>query len=155
MDYPKTGNETYVSFSISNTMLEGLGKSTITREPVSADYLKELFAKYGVIVSIKPEQQPLLRRVNELYGLNLEIPESLKIIQLSEQHRRLVVITAMGLRRKSGTLLPSYTNEELEEATFGFDKFYVQSVHYDDLVKENETLRKSLDAEIAWRTRDD
>ena len=40
MDYPKTGNETYVSFSISNTMLEGLGKSTITREPVSADYLK-------------------------------------------------------------------------------------------------------------------
>ena len=48
MDYPKTGNETYVSFSISNTMLEGLGKSTITREPVSADYLKELFAKYGV-----------------------------------------------------------------------------------------------------------
>ena len=100
MDYPKTGNETYVSFSISNTMLEGLGKSTITREPVSADYLKELFAKYGVIVSIKPEQQPLLRRVNELYGLNLEIPESLKIIQLSEQHRRLVVITAMGLRRK-------------------------------------------------------
>ena len=37
MDYPKTGNETYVSFSISNTMLEGLGKSTITREPVSAD----------------------------------------------------------------------------------------------------------------------
>ena len=85
MDYPKTGNETYVSFSISNTMLEGLGKSTITREPVSADYLKELFAKYGVIVSIKPEQQPLLRRVNELYGLNLEIPESLKIIQLSEQ----------------------------------------------------------------------
>ena len=140
MDYPKTGNETYVSFSISNTMLEGLGKSTITREPVSADYLKELFAKYGVIVSIKPEQQPLLRRVNELYGLNLEIPESL---------------TAMGLRRKSGTLLPSYTDEELEEATFGFDKFYVQSVHYDDLVKENETLRKNLDAEIAWRTRDD
>jgi len=111
MDYPKTGNETYVSFSISNTMLEGLGKSTITREPVSADYLKELFAKYGVIVSIKPEQQPLLRRVNELYGLNLEIPDSLKIIQLSEQHRRLVVITAMGLRRKSGTLLPSYTDD--------------------------------------------
>ena len=48
-----------------------------------------------------------------------------------------------------------YTDEELEEATFGFDKFYVQSVHYDDLVKENETLRKNLDAEIAWRTRDD
>ena len=61
----------------------------------------------------------------------------------------------MGLRRKSGTLLPSYTDDELEEATFGFDKFYVQSVHYDDLVKENETLRKNLDAEIAWRTRDD
>ena len=47
------------------------------------------------------------------------------------------------------------SDEELEEATFGFDKFYVQSVHYDDLVKENETLRKNLDAEIAWRTRDD
>ena len=46
-------------------------------------------------------------------------------------------------------------DEELEEATFGFDKFYVQSVHYDDLIKENETLRKNLDAEIAWRTRDD
>ena len=86
---------------------------------------------------------------------NPNYAESLKIIQLSEQHRRLVVITAMGLRRKSGTLLPSYTDDELEEATFGFDKFYVQSVHYDDLVKENETLRKNLDAEIAWRTRDD
>lgn len=155
MDYPKTGNETYVSFSISNTMLEGLGKSTITREPVSADYLKDLFAKHGVIVSIRPEQQPLLRRVNELYDLGLEIPESLKIIQLSEQHRRLVVITAQGLQRKHGALLPSYTDEELQEATFGFDKFYVQTVHYDELVKENEELRKNLDAEIAWRTRDD
>ena len=72
MDYPKTGNETYVSFSISNTMLEGLGKSTITREPVSADYLKELFAKYAVIGYIKPEQQPILRRENELYVLTQE-----------------------------------------------------------------------------------
>jgi len=155
MKYPKTGNEVYVSFSISNTMLEGIGKGTITREPVSADYLKELFSKYGVTVSIRPEQAPLLQRVNELTGLDLEVPTSLKIVQLSEKNRRLVVINTQGLRRAKGMLLPEYTAEELEEATFGFDKFYVQTRHYDELVKENEELRKNLDAEIAWRTRDD
>ena len=155
MSYPKTGNEVFVSFSISNTMLDGLGKSTITREPVSADYLKNLFAKYGVIVSAKPEQRALLERVNELYGLELDIPESLKIIQLSEKHRRLVVINSQGLRRSRGTLLPEYSEEELAEATFGFDKFYVQTRHYDELIAENEELRKNLDAEVAWRTRDD
>ena len=53
MDYPQTGNEVYISFSLSNTMFTGIGKGTITREDVSADYLKDLFQKYGVIVSAK------------------------------------------------------------------------------------------------------
>ncbi len=66
MSYPKTGNEVYVSFNLSNTMLSGIGKGTITREDVSADYLKNLFAQYGVVVSAKPEQRKLLERVNEL-----------------------------------------------------------------------------------------
>lgn len=51
MRYPQTGNEVFVSFSLSNTMFSGIGKGTITREEVSADYLKALFSKYGVIVS--------------------------------------------------------------------------------------------------------
>ena len=53
MAYPQTGKEVFVSFSMSNTMLTGIGKGTITREDVSADYLKDLFGKYGVIVSAK------------------------------------------------------------------------------------------------------
>ena len=84
MSYPKTGNEVFVSFSLSNTMFSGLGKGTITREEVSADYLKDLFQKYGVMVSAKPEQRKLLERVNTIYDLGLDIPETLKIIQLSE-----------------------------------------------------------------------
>lgn len=40
MSYPKTGEEVYVSLNLSNTMLTGLGKGTITREDVSVDYLK-------------------------------------------------------------------------------------------------------------------
>ena len=60
MSYPKTGEEVYVSLNLSNTMLTGIGKGTITREEVSADYLKRLFARYGVIVSAKPEQRRLL-----------------------------------------------------------------------------------------------
>ena len=91
MRYPQTGNEVFVSFSLSNTMFSGIGKGTITREEVSADYLKALFSKYGVIVSAKPEQRRLLERVNALYDLELEIPDALKIIQLSEKNRRLVV----------------------------------------------------------------
>ncbi len=154
MSYPKTGKEVYVSFSISNTMMEGMGKGTITREPVSADYLRDLFEKYGVLISAKPEQRPLLERVNALYDLGLDIPESLKIIQLSEKNRRLVVITTQGLRRTGGALLPSYSPEELDEATFGFVKYYVQHRHYDDLVAENEALKKRLETEKAWRERD-
>ena len=73
MAYPKTGNEVFVSFSLSNTMFSGIGKGTITREDVSADYLKDLFKKYGVIVSAKPEQRRLLELINERYGLELEI----------------------------------------------------------------------------------
>ena len=45
MSYPQTGNEVYVSFSLSNTMFTGIGKGTITREDVSVDYLKELKEK--------------------------------------------------------------------------------------------------------------
>ena len=153
MSYPHTGNEVYIGFSLSNTMLSGIGKGTITREDVSADYLKSLFEKYGVVVSAKPEQRKLLERVNELYDLKLEIPESLKIIQLSEKNRRLVVINAQGLRRSNGSLLPQYSPEEFEEATFSFVKYYVQSRHYDELVAENEKLKKELDAEVAWRNR--
>ena len=153
MSYPKTGNEVFVSFSLSNTMFSGLGKGTITREEVSADYLKDLFQKYGVMVSAKPEQRKLLERVNTIYDLGLDIPETLKIIQLSEKNRRLVLIAVQDLRRVNGSLLPEYTEEEFQEATFSFVKYYVQSRHYDELVAENEKLKKDLNAEIAWRTR--
>lgn len=155
MSYPKTGNEVYVSFNLSNTMLSGIGKGTITREDVSADYLKNLFAQYGVVVSAKPEQRKLLERVNELYDLGLEIPEQLKVFQLSEKNRRLVIITVQGLKRVGGSLLPSYTEEEFNEATFGFVKYYVQSRHYDDLVKENKRLKWELDNQTEWRNRTD
>mgnify|MGYP001147009451 CR=1 FL=1 len=155
MKYPKTGNEVYVSLNLSNTMLTGIGKGTITREEVSASYLKRLFAEHGVIVSAKPEQRRLLEIVNERYDLELEIPETLKLFQLSEQHRRLVVVNISGLQRKNGSLLPSYTEEELDEATFTFVKYYVQGEHYDELVEENKKLRYELEQEISWRNRTD
>ena len=153
MGYPKTGNEVYVSFSLSNTMFPGIGKGTITRELVSVDYLKDLFQKYGVIVSAKPEQRRLLELVNEAYGLGLEIPDTLKLARLSEKNRRLVLISVQGLKRVNGSLLPSYSEEEFQEATFEFVKYYVQSRHYDDLVAENNKLKSDLESEIAWRTR--
>ncbi|MBQ1805922.1 MAG: hypothetical protein II010_08460 [Oscillospiraceae bacterium] len=109
MNYPTTGNEVYVSLNLSNTMLTGIGKGTITRENVSVDYLKKLFAEYGVIVSVKPEQRAILERMNETYDFGLEIPESLKIFQLSELHRRLVVVNVQGMRRNNGSLLNDYT----------------------------------------------
>ena len=65
----------------------------------------------------------------------------------------MVIISVQGLRRHNGSLLPEYTEEEFQEATFSFVKYYVQSRHYDDLVAENEKLKKDLNAEIAWRTR--
>lgn len=155
MSYPKTGHEVYVSLNLSNTMLTGIGKGTITREQVSVDYLKQLFAKHGVIVSAKPEQHRLLELINENYDLGLEIPDSLKLFQLSEQHRRLVVINVEGLRRKNGSLLPEYSEEEFNEATFSFVKYYVQTKHYDELVAENEKLQYELQQEIDWRNRTD
>lgn len=155
MKYPKTGEEVYVSLNLSNTMLTGIGKGTITRENVSVDYLKKLFAEHGVIVSAKAEQLPIIKRVNEMYDFGFEIPEKLQLFQLSEQHRRAVVINVQGLQRKNGSLLPSYTEEELDEASFTFVKYYVQSKHYDDLVAENEKLRYELEQEIAWRNRTD
>ena len=155
MKYPKTGNEVYVSLNLSNTMLTGIGKGTITREDVSASYLKRLFAEHGVIVSAKPEQRRLLEIVNERCELELEVPEQLKLFQLSEEHRRLVVIEVAGLRRKNGSLLPEYTEEEFEEATFAFVKYYVQGTHYDALVEENKKLKFELDQEVEWRNRTD
>ena len=62
MNYPKTGSEVYVSLNLSNTMLTGIGKGTITREEVSASYLKRLFAEHGVIVSAKPRSPEYLHR---------------------------------------------------------------------------------------------
>ena len=155
MGYPTTGKEVYVSLNLSNTMLTGIGKGTITRENVSVDYLKDLFSKYGVIVSCKPEQRAVLQRMNQTYDFGLEIPESLKLFQLSVQHRRLVIVNVAGLQRKNGSLLPSYTEEELNEATFTFIKYYVQSKHYDDLVAENEKLKRELEQDEAWINRTD
>ena len=155
MKYQKTGNEVYVSLNLSNTMLTGIGKGTITREDVSASYLKRLFAEHGVIVSAKPEQRRLLEIVNERCELELEVPEQLKLFQLSEEHRRLVVIEVAGLRRKNGSLLPEYTEEEFEEATFAFVKYYVQGTHYDALVEENKKLKYELEQELEWRNRTD
>ena len=155
MTYPKTGSEVYVSLNLSNTMLTGIGKGTITREEVSASYLKRLFAEHGVIVSAKPEQRRLLEIVNERYDLELEIPETLKLFQLTEEHRRLVVISVTGLRRKNGSLLPEYTEEEFSEATFNFVKYYVQGVHYDALVEENKKLKFELEQELEWHHRTD
>ena len=155
MKYPKTGSEVYVSLNLSNTMLTGIGKGTITREEVSASYLKRLFAEHGVIVSAKPEQRRLLEIVNERYDLELEIPETLKLFQLTEEHRRLVVISVTGLRRKNGSLLPEYTEEEFDEATFNFVKNYVQGVHYDTLVEENKKLKFELEQELEWHHRTD
>ena len=155
MSYPTTGKEVYVSLNLSNTMLTGIGKGTITRENVSVDYLKKLFAEYGVIVSCKPEQRPILQRMNDTYDFGLDIPEKLQLFQLSEQHRRLVVVNVAGLRRKGGSLVNDYSEEELDEATFTFVKYYVQSKHYDDLVAENEKLKYTLEQEEAWLNRTD
>lgn len=155
MKYPTTGHEVYVSLNLSNTMLTGIGKGTITREEVSVDYLKDLFAEHGVIVSAKPEQKQLLALVNEQYGLNLELPEKLKLFQLSEKHRRLVVINVSGLRRSGGSLLPSYSDEEFAEATFSFVKYYVQTEHYDTLTERVKKLEYDLAQELAWRNRVD
>lgn len=155
MSYPKTGKEVYVSLNLSNTMLTGIGKGTITRETVSVDYLKELFGKYGVIVSCKPEQRALIERVNETYDFGFDIPDSLKLFQLSEQHRRLVVINVQGLQRRGGSLLSSYSPEELDEATFTFVKYYVQSKHYDELVTEIDKLKREIEQDEAWINRTD
>lgn len=155
MKYPKTGSEVYMSLNLSNTMLTGIGKGTITREEVSASYLKRLFAEHGVIVSAKPEQRRLLEIVNDRYDLGLELPEQLKLFQLSEEHRRLVVVEVSGLRRKGGSLLPEYTEEEFNEATFAFVKYYVQGTHYDTLVGENKKLKFELEQELEWRNRTD
>ena len=117
--------------------------------------MKKLFGKYGVIVSAKPEQARLLQIVNETFDLGMDVPQELKLFQLSEQHRRLVVINVQGLRRKGGSLLPEYTDEEFNEATFTFVKYYVQSRHYDELVEENQKLKYDLDQELEWRHRTD
>ena len=143
MSYPKTGQEVYVSLNLSNTMLTGIGKGTITREEVSVDYLKRLFAEHGVIVSAKPEQHRLLEIVNATFDLGLELPEDLKLFHVQ------------GLRRKGGSLLPEYSEEEFGEATFTFVKYYVQSRHYDELVEENKKLKFELDQEVEWRNRTD
>ena len=94
MSYPKTGNEVYVSFNLSNTMLSGIGKGTITREDVSADYLKDLFAQYGVVVAAKPEQtQAPGAGGTSCTAWSWRSRSRLKLFQLSEKNRRLVIIT--------------------------------------------------------------
>ena len=67
MSYPKTGEEVYVSLNLSNTMLTGLGKGTITREDVSVDYLKKLFMQHGVIVSAKPEYRNIMEQIGRAH----------------------------------------------------------------------------------------
>ena len=93
---------------------------------------------------------------SEVYvSLNLSNTMLTGIGKLSEEHRRLVVIEVTGLRRKNGSLLPEYTEEEFNEATFAFVKYYVQGTHYDTLVEENKKLKFELEQELEWRNRTD
>ena len=88
------------------------------------------------------------------YDLGLDIPDTLKLFQLSEQHRRLVVINVQGLRRKEGSLLPEYTDEEFAEATFIVrEVLCAEPSTTTTLVEENKKLRYELDQEMEWKTR--
>ena len=80
-------------------------------------------------------------------------PSSRKWITLSTRSTRPIRIT--GLRRKNGSLLPEYSEEEFNEATFAFVKYYVQGTHYDTLVEENKKLKFELEQELEWRNRVD
>ena len=48
-----------------------------------------------------------------------------------------------------------YTEEEFNEATIIFVKYYIQGRHYDELVEENKKLQFELDQEVEWRNRTD
>lgn len=155
MSYPKTGEEVYVSLNLSNTMLTGIGKGTITREEVSADYLKRLFARYGVIVSAKPEQRRLLELVNDNFDLGLRSPETLKLFMLFRAApppggHQLFRVCAGRTAPCAGI-----HRGEFNEATFIFVKYYIQGRHYDELVEENKKLQFELDQEVEWRNRTD
>ena len=50
---------------------------------------------------------------------------------------------------------PEYTEEEFNEATFAFVKYYVQGTHDDTLVEENKKLKFELEQELEWRNRVD
>ena len=122
-----------VNIGYYNLLLREVGKPPIT--PEQAGYVQMSTAKEALEYIFSPEE--------------------LKLFQLSEQHRRLVVINVQGLRRKGGSLLPEYSEEEFGEATFTFVKYYVQSRHYDELVEENKKLKFELDQEVEWRNRTD
>ena len=159
MKYPKTGSEVYVSLNLSNTMLTGIGKGTITREEVSASYLKRLFAEHGVIVSAKPEQRRLLEIVNERYDLELEIPETLKLFQLTEEHRRELTkdiskrgeeakVAIRNVRRDfMDELKKMKKNSEITEDDLRDGEEQLQKIT-DDYVKQAETAAKKKEQEV-------
>ena len=159
MSYPTTGHEVYVSLNLSNTMLTGIGKGTITREEVSADYLKRLFARYGVIVSAKPEQRRLLEIVNERYDLELQIPETLKLFQLTEEHRRELTkdiskrgeeakVAIRNVRRDfMDELKKMKKNSEITEDDLRDGEEQLQKIT-DDYVKQAETAAKKKEQEV-------
>lgn len=156
--YPhNTGHEVFISLHLSHKMLEGTGgRATFTKESVGVDYLKSLFSTHGVIVSCKNQELPIFRQLNKVYDLDLELPNEFTPIFLSEKYRRLVVVKPSGLPLKNGSLLSVYQDSELAEANFSFDKYYDQSVHYDDLteklaagVKQAEAMKIRLELAIA------
>ena len=158
MSYPNTGQEVYVSLNLSNTMLTGIGKGTITREEVSVDYLKRLFAEHGVIVSAKPEQRRLLEIVNATLRSGVwSCRRTLKLFQLSRSSTAAWWSSmCTGLRRKGGSLLPEYSEEEFGRGHLHLcEVLCAEHATMTTLVEENKKLKFELDQEVEWRNRTD
>ena len=87
-----------------------------------------------------------------IFGASGDLTGRKLIPSLYELHKRDLLpekLCVMGAARTE------YTDEEFNEATFTFVKYYVQSRHYDELVEENQKLKYDLDQELEWRHRTD
>ena len=90
MSYPQTGNEVYVSFSLSNTMLSATGKGTITRDEVAgqlmeleidAEQMNKVFETLEALgIDVVAEFDPVPpEELVEPEQIDLSVPEGISI----------------------------------------------------------------------------
>jgi len=118
----------YFGFALADSMFAG--DVTISRRGLSVEEVREIVGR-GVVPCLNPTHAPTIGAMRELFGIEVEIPETAPRVFL-DHGDSVVVMGVRGLSRLEGR--HEYTADEISSATFSFSIYTAYAVIWEGFV---------------------